>query len=277
MNNYYQILELDQNASQDEIKKAYRRLALKWHPDKNHSPKSHEKFIEINEAYLVLSDPLKRKAFDQIFGFSHQDPTSNNENEFDYSNFEEHLKSAREKANEYANFSFHEFSKTLSKSLGKAGKVVAKSTLRGIFYYLLAGVILFLGKLIFSETRSVISNIPSEERLVFSDSLIRVTYTDMEAVRKNQENSIQTAAATGLIKINQDSVIVLIFTINGMNVPKEESLFSKIRSVKKSKNSKNYTIYDFKTNNGDISVIVKPNGSPYHVGAFPYSFTPKNN
>jgi curved DNA-binding protein len=62
---YYQMLGLNRNASEDEIKKAYRKLALKYHPD--HHPddsESEEKFKEIGEAYAVLSDPEKRKVYD---------------------------------------------------------------------------------------------------------------------------------------------------------------------------------------------------------------------
>ncbi len=67
---YYKILGVSRNATQEEIKKAYRRLALKYHPDRNKGNKeAEEKFKEINEAYAVLSDPAKRRQYDQ-FGSS---------------------------------------------------------------------------------------------------------------------------------------------------------------------------------------------------------------
>ena len=64
---YYKILGVDRHATLDEIKKAYRRLALKYHPDRNPGDKeAEEKFKEINEAYQVLSDPEKRARYDQL-------------------------------------------------------------------------------------------------------------------------------------------------------------------------------------------------------------------
>lgn len=64
---YYDILGVSKNATEEEIKKAYRRLANKYHPDKNPGDKSaEEKFKEINEAKEVLTDPEKRKLYDQF-------------------------------------------------------------------------------------------------------------------------------------------------------------------------------------------------------------------
>jgi len=65
---YYKILELDKSANDEQIKKAYRKLAIKWHPDKNPDDKQNaeEKFKKINEAYSVLSDPKKKQMYDQF-------------------------------------------------------------------------------------------------------------------------------------------------------------------------------------------------------------------
>lgn len=63
---YYKILGISKNASDDEIKKAFKKLALKYHPDKNKDPGAEEKFKEVAEAYEVLSDRKKREIFDQF-------------------------------------------------------------------------------------------------------------------------------------------------------------------------------------------------------------------
>jgi curved DNA-binding protein len=64
---YYKILEVDKKASPEEIKKAFRKLAMKWHPDKNKDSKvAEEKFKIINEANEVLGDPEKRKKYDEL-------------------------------------------------------------------------------------------------------------------------------------------------------------------------------------------------------------------
>ena len=62
MKNYYEILGVSKESSPDEIKKAYRKLSLKYHPDKN--PDGEERFKEISEAYTILSNPEKKSLYD---------------------------------------------------------------------------------------------------------------------------------------------------------------------------------------------------------------------
>ena len=79
---FYEILGVSKHSSQVEIKKAYRKLALQWHPDRNKDPKAQDKFKEITKAYEVLSDSKKREmydsygeaAFSQGSGFGGQSP-----------------------------------------------------------------------------------------------------------------------------------------------------------------------------------------------------------
>jgi molecular chaperone DnaJ len=61
---YYEVLGVDRSATQEQIKQAYRQLALKWHPDRNTAPDATDRFKEVAEAYAVLSDPTKRNQYD---------------------------------------------------------------------------------------------------------------------------------------------------------------------------------------------------------------------
>ncbi len=73
---YYEVLGLAKNASEDDIKKAYRKLAMKYHPDRNQGDggkKAEEQFKEAKEAYEMLTDPQKRAAYDQ-YGHAGVDP-----------------------------------------------------------------------------------------------------------------------------------------------------------------------------------------------------------
>ena len=73
---YYEVLGLKKGASEADIKKAFRKMALKYHPDKNPGDKTaEEKFKEVNEAYGILSDPEKKKMYDQ-FGHAGVDPNA---------------------------------------------------------------------------------------------------------------------------------------------------------------------------------------------------------
>src|SRR5206468_1064222 len=73
---YYEVLGISRGADAEEIKKTYRKLAIKFHPDKNPGSKeAEEKFKELGEAYEVLSDPQSRAAYDQ-YGHAAFDPRS---------------------------------------------------------------------------------------------------------------------------------------------------------------------------------------------------------
>lgn len=98
MKNYYSILEVNENCTDDDLKKAYRRLAKKFHPDINKSAKAHELFIEINEAYEVLSNTNKNN--DAI--------SSANEEQINYEAF---IVEIREAARKKAHMRYEKFRK----------------------------------------------------------------------------------------------------------------------------------------------------------------------
>lgn len=85
--NYYKVLEINKDASIDEIKKSYKKLALKWHPDRNKSNKAYaeEKFKQISEAYAILSDPEKKKMYDRygVDGVKNKFPNSTDNSFFE--------------------------------------------------------------------------------------------------------------------------------------------------------------------------------------------------
>lgn len=99
MKDYYQILGIPSNASHEEIKSAYRKLALKYHPDVNKSPDAFRLFIEVNEAYEVLRDEAKRKQYDQGV------------------NSQEWKKQADEKSQQYSSMRYDDFADRIIEEL----------------------------------------------------------------------------------------------------------------------------------------------------------------
>ena len=133
--NHYKTLELEQTATKEEIKKAYRRLALKYHPDKNKSPDAHEKFIAINEAYLLLYDNEARVKYDREYQYyfgqkaksestssqqqrqeekKKEEAKSSNqkqrEPQFDDEDLNQWTRNARQQAENFAKMAFDDFS-----------------------------------------------------------------------------------------------------------------------------------------------------------------------
>lgn len=110
---YYKILGVEKTASQDAIKKAYRKLAVKFHPDKHPGDKkAEEKFKEINEANEVLGDPEKRKKYDELGSDwqNYQQYGQANGQGFDWSQFQNGRGQRRQRSSRGAEFSGDQFS-----------------------------------------------------------------------------------------------------------------------------------------------------------------------
>lgn len=97
--NYYDILGVGRNASQDEIKKSYRKLAAKYHPDKNpDDPSAEEKFKEVGEAYEVLKDPEKRNLYDKVGkDWKQYQRAGGNAQDFDWSDYSQQRRGGQQR------------------------------------------------------------------------------------------------------------------------------------------------------------------------------------
>jgi curved DNA-binding protein CbpA len=119
MKNYYAILETHFEATEVDIKKSFRRCALKYHPDVNNSPDAHSKFLDVLEAYEVLSNLTERSIYNELYvkAFRNKNITISTTNE----QFEERNKANRQKASEkaksYSQMSHASFADYLTREL----------------------------------------------------------------------------------------------------------------------------------------------------------------
>lgn len=162
---YYSILGLDRNASNYEIKTAFRKLALKYHPDKNKSPDAHDKFVLINEAYIILSDNIAKQKYDFEYdlskkqnqynrdktpskNYSHRkDAKANKNNIYTDEDLNEKSKRAKDKGFYYAKMNFNEYASFVKNLLSETA-IQTKNTLLVYFGILL--ILSGLGNLIYN-------------------------------------------------------------------------------------------------------------------------------
>lgn len=134
--NYYKVLDINQKASIEDIKKAYRKKALKYHPDVNKHPTAHDLFIEIHEAFEILSDPIKRTIYDDLLlpkemvvdlnnpsstkekAQSHQDA-----NHRTNTNYEDWVKKARDHAERNSSMTYEKFKENLNELIETTRKI----------------------------------------------------------------------------------------------------------------------------------------------------------
>ncbi|MBC7749549.1 MAG: DnaJ domain-containing protein [Methylotenera sp.] len=111
MKDYYKILEIEFGADIQSVKKAYRRLALKYHPDKNKAPDASVKFIEITEAYEVLNNDIKKNQYDNLYSSYFKTAGQRTENREDVKTekTQEWTNYGKKKAEEYASMKYDDF------------------------------------------------------------------------------------------------------------------------------------------------------------------------
>lgn len=111
MKNYYRTLGLTRNCTQAEIKAAYKQLAKKWHPDKNKSINAHDMFIEIHEAYEILSNPIKRASYDELSSENNAVALVNKE--FKQKQHDDFVKEAKQRAHNVSTMNIDSFLENL--------------------------------------------------------------------------------------------------------------------------------------------------------------------
>ena len=138
LKDYYEILGIHRTASKEDIKKAYRLTATKLHPDKNNQPDATQKFVELTEAYEVLSDSVRRKHYDELLAHhEHQKRIDEQKRQ----NWEQEVHAASQKGQEKG--------KKYSKDFDYFSKKVVTTTILMLIGELILGMI-FGGDSVFS-------------------------------------------------------------------------------------------------------------------------------
>ena len=139
MLNCYNILEISNSANTDEIKKAYRKQALEWHPDINKSNNANEMFIKINYAYSILIDNEKRKVHDSLLNINVSKVIKDEE----FNNRIKWESEAKTQAQEYVNMGYNNFKNKVDEILEKTAKAanIGCTVIMGIMF-LFGGLIM---------------------------------------------------------------------------------------------------------------------------------------
>lgn len=257
MKNYYSILEINQNATSEEIKKSYRKLALRWHPDKNSSPEAHDKFIEITEAYEVLISPPSRKAYDEILNEYLNNGETNYKSKDSEFNFEEYVKNSQSKAAKLAKLKFEEFSSILLNATKIAGKTLGKSVFSSIATYVIIGVLIYFGKSLFSDLFSSREKIPFQERPEFQ--------TEFKSILDlSKKGDGMTVFLDGSVEITKDSIFVDFFPNDEISYLGDKYSYKIISlATEPSKPGEEKNTLFYKTNDGDFQIGFNKEGIPY--------------
>lgn len=140
MINYYKVLNINHKATTSEVKKAYRKLAMKYHPDSNSGYASVAQFLNVHEAYTILINDNKRKIYDQLLNneasyISHinNPKTKDNESASDYSkkskDLERWILEARDLAFKYGKMGYLTFSYTFKKGIYHGNRLLETTCL----------------------------------------------------------------------------------------------------------------------------------------------------
>lgn len=129
--NYYEILEINQTATQEEIKAAFKKQAVKWHPDRNLGTDTTEKMQEINEAYLILKDKEARERYDREY-LRYQEFTSQHQKSYEEEEEHTYNKQEQEKT-EKTTYEFDdEILKKWMRNARRQAVDLAKQTIREV-------------------------------------------------------------------------------------------------------------------------------------------------
>jgi|GEM_PF-2950216 len=136
MKDYYKILGVSRNVTQPELKKRFRELALKKHPDVNKSPNAHQEFIEVMEAYEILSNQILRNEVDSFDG------KKSDEGEFHKSEkWDEYYSDINDKSRYYANSSIENFKKDFKEGVDEYKTVMKDASIN--FLWFIVFIIIF--------------------------------------------------------------------------------------------------------------------------------------